>query len=43
MTWSVDWMGGRGYESVDLMLDDLYILRYRPVQGLLAADRIELV
>ncbi|CAK9191313.1 unnamed protein product [Sphagnum troendelagicum] len=33
----------RGYESVDLMLDDLYILRYRPVQGLLAADRIELV
>lgn len=33
----------KGDESVDLMGDDLYILRYRPVKGLLETDRIELV
>lgn len=33
----------RGDETVDLMPDDLYILRYRPVKGLLESDRIELV
>lgn len=33
----------KGDETVDLMPGDLYILRYRPVRGLLATDRIELV
>lgn len=33
----------KGDETVDLMPGDLYILRYRPVKGLLASDRIELV
>lgn len=35
--------GGRGDETVDLMPNDLYILRYRPVRGLLGTDSIELV
>lgn len=33
----------KGDEVVDLMADDLYILRYRPVRRLLETDRIELV
>ncbi|MCO5591751.1 hypothetical protein L7F22_045743 [Adiantum nelumboides] len=33
----------RGEEAVDLLADDLYILRYRPVKRLLETDRIELV
>eukprot|EP00249_Psilotum_nudum_P011420 c23163_g1_i1 orf=240-929(+) len=33
----------KGDETVDLLADDLYILRYRPIQKLLEADRIELV
>eukprot|EP00250_Pteridium_aquilinum_P002321 c12518_g1_i1 orf=215-910(-) len=33
----------KGDESVDLLADDLYILRYRPVRRLLETDRIELV
>ncbi|KAJ7517779.1 hypothetical protein O6H91_21G040300 [Diphasiastrum complanatum] len=33
----------KGDETVDLMADDLYILRYRPIKDLLDNDRIELV
>lgn len=33
----------RGDEAVDLLADDLYILRYRPVRRLLETNRIELV
>jgi hypothetical protein len=36
-------MDCRGDETVDLMPNDLYILRYRPVKGLLEKDHIELV
>ncbi|KAH6557444.1 hypothetical protein KP509_1Z114700 [Ceratopteris richardii] len=33
----------KGDETVDLLSDDLYILRYRPIRRLLETDRIELV
>lgn len=36
-------LGNKGDEAMDMMPGDLYILRYRPVRGLLATDRIELV
>ncbi|KAG0586087.1 hypothetical protein KC19_2G063100 [Ceratodon purpureus] len=33
----------KGDETVDMMPNDLYILRYRPVRNLIETDRIELV
>ncbi|KAG6548523.1 hypothetical protein Mapa_010011 [Marchantia paleacea] len=33
----------KGDEAVDLMTDDLYILRYKPVRKLLVTDKIELI
>jgi hypothetical protein len=34
---------GRGDETVDLMKDDLHILRYKPVRSLLESSKIELI
>lgn len=39
----VGWVGGRGDEIVDLMLNDFYIFRYRFVRGFLGIDSIEFV